>query len=259
MKTLFTLSRFVLKSLAVFALVAAAGLVGVGVAGFVAFHELGLRPEISRSSHDSAQPVEVTPHLIAIDRLDMWQGQPVAMNVNASLAANRFIAAEPSDQPHYSYADYRPSAPAATTVAIPAPLAPTVEEAAPVIDNHSPRLTDPGSRFIVDQTTGRVVGIDGTVGAMAEARQQPPARTPEVRAALPVDASPAFGLPPGKPDLYPAVRRAVPVAEDVEDAPAPQGFNAASEIADDSRPVLRAQAVAVTPRSQPQRRFFALP
>ncbi len=203
-----------------------AGLAGVGIAAFVAFHESGDSRDLSRSAQGAARAEEVvTPRLISVARLDRWQGQSIAMNVDASLAANRFVAAGPSDQPQYSYADYQPAdstAPAvsaphnvartsAVTTMVPPPLAPASEsaEAAPVIDYHVARLTDPGSRFIVDENTGRIVGVDGTAGAMEEARQQQQQlataarREREVRAALPVDADPAAGLPPAKPDLYP--------------------------------------------------------
>ena len=264
------LPGFLFKSVLVLAAIAGAGVLGVGIAGAIAYHELVGRFDGARSVHASA-PAEptVTPRTVSVTSLDIWQGQKIAMNVEASLAANRFVAAEDSDKPQFTYADNRSDdmpAPrgqvrsAATATAVPPPLEPTAEDAAPVSRKDVARLMDPGSRYIVDENTGRVIGIDGTAGATEEARQQAPvAPRPErtVRAALPVDSL-SSDLPPPKPELYPAVRRAMPVVDEATPEQ-PQGFNASVEVADDNTPVLRAQAVTMTPPVRRPQRLFSLP
>ena len=265
MKKVSALSGLLLKTLAVFALLIAAGVAGVGIAALFAFRDVGgLHTAASRTVQATAQDDEATtPRVISLSRIERWQGQSIAMNVDASLSANRFVAAEASDRPQFTYADNE-SAPvpapivAATTVAEPAAL----EEAAPVKRSQVPRLTDPGSHFIVDDNTGRIIGIDGTSGALSEARQaatQLPHPAREVRAALPVDAVIPSDLPPPKPNLYPAIRRAMPIDETADSAPEqPQAFNAANELADDEKPVLRAQPVTISQPAKAQRRPFSI-
>ena len=282
MKTITTLFNFLVKSFVVLGLIAAAGAVGVGVAAVFAMHEIGGASGSAKFTRAAAQDDSSdVPRVISLVGLDRWQGQKIAMNVSASLAANRFVAAEASDKARFTYADYQsePENALAQTgapnilSATPAPLDPALTEAAPVKDSSPTHLTDPGSHYIVDAASGRVIGIDGTAGAVEEARQQQKQQEAatvaasherEVRAALPVEDA-GFNLPPPKPELYPAVRRALPAVDDSMSDQAGQAnqagqpFNASAEVADDGRPVLRAQPVlAAQPARQP-RRLFTFP
>lgn len=285
MKTISALSNVLLKAFAAFGLVVAAAVVGVGIAAFFAIYEAGGRnPGFARSAQTAVQAEGETPlRLISLSRIERWQGRKIVMDVDASLAANRFVAADVSDRPQYAYADYQPepasvseaavpselaSSPAAVG-SVPPPLNPLADGPAPSPANAEPaRLTDPGSHYIVDARTGKIVGIDGTLGALEEARQvqrqqavEASHARREVRAALPVEAGEVSSdLPPPKPDLYPAVRRAMPVDVAPDDAaPAQQPFNAANELADDNRPVLRAQPVTLSQPAKVPRRLFSLP
>ena len=176
----------------------------------------------------------------------------------------RHVANVPTDRSTYTYADNfdgQPSAPASRAHpadAVPAPLDP-----ASSADDHSTRLSDPESHYIVDARTGRVVGIDGSAGAQREAEQDrsqenlaPPRAVavqtppPEVRVASPVlaDGLPVYhgqAVAPANPvgSQYLPVRKALPVTS--TEAPVNvRTFNAGEYMMkDQDRPVLRAQAV----------------
>ncbi len=179
----------------------------------------------------------------------------------------RRVAAMPSDQSQYTYADNsggRPSAPArkqTSVTNVPAPLV-TADQSTDSAEAAA-RLNDPESHYIVDARTGRVVGIDGTAGARREAEEErlqqsnePPRAIvtqtppPEVRVASPVieDGRPVYRgaqVPSvnATASQFPPVRRALPVTPD-ESGSTPHVFNAAEYmVSDQERPVLRAQAV----------------
>ncbi len=182
-------------------------------------------------------------------------------------AQPRRVAATAADASSYTFADNnggQPTLPAKrqkpTASSVPAALA------TPVQTNEEPAaansLNDPESHYIVDSRTGRVIGIDGTVGARHEAEEEqrllnaapravavqtPP---PEVRVASAVldagqpvyqDAPPASASQLGSQPV--PVRRALPANSDVTETN-PRGFNVAAYLADDhNRPSLRAQPV----------------
>ena len=277
MKTASFLSGYLLRTILVLGLLVAAALVGVGVAGFIAYRQVGGNTTLAHPSPRAAAPAEetVVPRTVALSSIETWEGQAIMMDVSASLAANRFIAAAgSSDRPQFSYADYQPDArgTAVNTGDVPPALEPASPERMPAAIPAQPILSDPGSRYIINPNTGLIVGIDGTAGAQAEARQQSEEqqrrdaaiaarREREARAALPVDAPVASGLPPAKPDMYPAIRRAEPVDAPVagaDAAPTERGFSAEAELTDD-RPVFRAQPVTISQPVRTQRRVFALP
>ena len=279
MKTVSFLSGYLLKTVLVVGLVVAAAIVGVGVAGFVAYRQVSVNPTMAHASPRPFAPAEevVVPRTVALSNIETWEGQAIMMNVSASLAANRFIAAASSDQLRPTYATYQSDDRSATANPsdVPPSLEPSSTAGTPALFPGRPTLSDPGSHYIVDPNTGLVTGVDGTAGAQAEARQQQQEdqqralvaatatqREREVRAALPVDGpAPASDLPPPKPDMFPAIRRAAPVdgpVSNADAAPAAGGFNAAAELTDD-RPVFRAQPVTISQPVRTQRRIFALP
>ena len=276
MKTASILSGYLLRTILVLGLLVAAALVGVGIAAFAAYHQVGGNTTLAHPSPRTAAPAEevVVPRTVALSSIETWEGQAIMMDVSASLAANRFIAAAgSSDQPQFSYADYQKDARAgaANTGDVPPSLEPPSPERMPAALPTQPALSDPGSRYIVNPDTGLIIGIDGTAGAQVEARQQDEEqqreaaiaarREREARAALPVDAPVVSDLPAGKPGMYPAIRRAEPVdapTASVNSASTPHGFSAEAELSDD-RPVFRAQPVTISQPVRAQRRIFALP
>ena len=159
-------------------------------------------------------------------------------------AQPRLVAALPSDQPRYTYADNnggRPSVPAKNRLAavnVPAPLEMPSQLAGS--QDAPPALNDPESHYIRDSRTGKVIGIDGSAGAEREQEQEalqqaqtpttarvavqtPP---PEVRVASAVveDGRPVFhGMPVATDNTsgsqYVPVRKALPVTFDDSSAP----------------------------------------
>ncbi len=276
MKTASVLSGYLLKTIVVLGLLVAAALVGIGVAGFVAYHQVSGHTTQTHPTPRATVPAEevVVPRTVSLSSIETWEGQAIMMDVSASLAANRFIAAAgSSEQPQFSHADYQPDARGASANAgdVPPSLEPSSPERMPAALPSQLTLSDPGSRYIVNPNTGLIVGIDGTAGAQAEARQQneeqqreaaiAARREREARAALPVDAPVVSGLPAGKPEMYPAIRRAEPVDAPTavaNGASTPRGFSAEAELSDD-RPVFRAQPVTISQPVRTQRRVFALP
>ncbi len=189
-----------------------------------------------------------------------------SQNATDEGSQTRRVAALPSDQSQYTYADNndgQPSAPAKRsrpTSTVPAPLDPPSRT---TDDSDAARLNDPESHYIVDARTGRVIGIDGSAGARREeeqaqlqsldvpprafAVQTPP---PEVRVASPViaDGRPVYhgeavSTVSTAGSQYLPVRRALLVTPGATNVVA-RNFNAAEYMANDQdRPVLRAQAV----------------
>ena len=134
-------------------------------------------------------------------------------------------------------------------------------------------LSDPGSRYIIDKNTGKVVGVDGSAGAALDDRRARaaapvnPAPTirnpvPEVRVASPVlqygrplfeGDRPVQAVVPGS--NYVPTRRALPVDPDASDS----SFNASSELTDDGQPVQRAVPVYRSQNPPRNDRTFQLP
>ena len=189
--------------------------------------------------------------------------------------------AEFSDQPRYIDVTYDGGRQHArlkvNTVLSPRPEAASASSVGDVNNNDDNEtaslpstLSDPGAHYILDNN-GRVVGVDGTAGAAAEARRSqasaPTIRNPvpEVRVATPVlqygrplfdDGRPVQAAIPAPSSQYLPTRRALPV-----DANAPGGtpFDADAELADDGQPVRRAAPVSPTPRAPRNDRTFQLP
>lgn len=137
-------------------------------------------------------------------------------------------------------------------------------------------LSDPGSHYILDKNTGRVVGVDGSAGAASEVRRSqavPPASiaptirnpVPEVRVASPVlqYGRPLFNGDRPMQAAVPAsnylpTRRALPV--DPNDSTADgSSFDASSELADDGQPVKRATPVYRSQNASQNDHPFQLP
>ena len=219
---------------------------GFGGTALFVYHQFG---DVRRS----AQPARST----AADHRPT--GQPAQGGADENPQPRR-VAALPSDQPQYTYADNnggQPTTPAKRvrpTNTVPAPL-----EASSGAPDVSGPLNDPESQYIVDSHTGRVVGIDGSAGARREEEQNrlqqlstPPRAVavqtppPEVRVAAPVleDGQPIYhGVANPAGSQYLPVRKALPVTPAGTDATA-RTFNAGEYMMnDDDRPVLRAQAV----------------
>ena len=248
-KTTRTAGKLLFALLLLFVAVA----VGFGGTALFVYHQFG-------EARRPAQPARST----AADH------RPAAQPVRGATdegSQPRRVAALPSDQSQYTYADNndgQPTAPAKRTRAtagVPAPL-----EASTEVSGVSSPLNDPESHYIVDSQTGRVVGIDGSAGARREEEQDrlqqqsaPPravaVRTPppEVRVASPVlaDGQPVYhgiAAPAANPagSQYLPVRKALPVAPDKVN-PTVRVFNAGEYMMNDQdRPVLRAQAVTPT-------------
>lgn len=227
---------------------------GFGGTALIVYHQLGgSRPAEARVA-ERAKP----------ERKEAVRPAPPTTASAEDPSRTRPVSATASDVPTYTYADNnggQPSAPARrspSAAGVPAPLPASASSAD---DSAANNLSDPESHYIVDSRTGRVVGIDGSVGARREAEEeqrrldaapravavQTPA--PEVRVASPVmdegqpvyhDAPPTnVSVPPGS--QYVPVRRAVPVA--ANDMPAePNRFNVAEYLAGD-RSAPRAQPV----------------
>ena len=209
---------------------------------------------------------------------------------------NRRVAAEASDRSDFRYADNTVLPPAAARRVIaawrsnpvvsnvPPPLMKTAQETSEEASNVPPegapdrsnrvRLTDPNSRYIIG-ANGRVIGVDGSAGAAAEARRQQavpvaaPVQTPpmEVRVAVPVQVRAAIPVTPGEEDVaaqagdgygytnasqYVPVRRAQPAVANA------RSFDAASYLSrqDDLRGQLN---VNPTSRAAGYRYDFRLP
>ena len=224
--------------------------VGFGGTALFVYHQFG---DVRRSA--PAARNTVADHGVAAQSVQRTAGEKLQP---------RQVAALPSDQPQYTYADNeggQPTSPAKRArpaTAVPVPL----ERSSDAPDAPAP-LNDPESHYIVDSHTGRVVGIDGSAGARREEEQdrlqqfstppravavQPP--PPEVRVASPVlaDGQPVYhgsAVPATDPanSPYLPVRKALPVTPD-ENSSGVRTFNAGEYMMnDEDRPVLRAQAV----------------
>lgn len=238
-----TASRALLNLFLVLAMILIACLVGVGGAALWIYS----RPETvssaakASSSHSKANVAasesRTFPLLTPVQRDD---------DTPAQLTPARYVPtsseiATLSDTPRYTYVSYNAGRQQAhlrvntvLSTDAPAPLAAQTTD--------RPPLNDSASRYITD-SHGRVVGVDGTAGAAAEAREQqvtvaralpvqPKTFVPEVRIAAPV-----------------ITRKALPVDGDTAPS-ATSAFDVRAELSrDDDRPVLPAQPVATNAHS----------
>ena len=245
-------SRFLLNAFLVLAIVVLASLVGVGGAALWIYGRPVSIPTVAQHSAP-----RLKAEVASSETRDFPQLSPVQSDSDAParLTPARYVPSESeiatvSDTPRYTYVSYDGGRQQAhlrvMTVlsnSVPAPLAaPAAEESTPVETAGRPPLIDSASRYITD-AQGRVIGIDGTASAAAEAQAQ----GTTVARALPVQPT----------DFAPEVRIATPVvtrkALPVDgDAPVanPASFDAQAELSqDDARPVLRAIPVARSTRS----------
>ena len=239
-----------------FVLLALAIAAGFGGTALIVYHQLGGSRAVDvrvadRTKVERKEPLRLAP---PISEGATERPQPRRVAVTASDASSYRYADNMDGQITSTAKRQRPvsNVPAALEVPARAGSEPPASE----------NLNDPESRYIVDSRTGKVIGIDGTVGARHEAEEEqrridaaPRAiaiqtPVPEVRVASAVvedgqpvyhEAQPSYGSV-GDPQYVP-VRRAVPVTNEgsMEN---PRGFNVAEYLASDRRrPVLRAQPV----------------
>lgn len=271
----------------VVAMIVAASLIGLGGAAVFIYRQMGNGVAVSKPApakeHVAAdQDDDARPRLTPVQPDDSTARHSAAPTVAES---TEWHFAEFSDQPRYIDVTYDggkqharlkvntvlSSKPDVQAVDAPAALSSSVvSDSSPNDENdNGPTLSDPGSHYIIDKNTGRVVGIDGTAGAAMEVRRAqpvaPPASptirnpVPEVRVASPVMQ---YGRPLFEGDRpvqaaipasnYVPTRRALPVNPgDADDNP--PAFNAAAELADDGTPVQR--ATPVTPPATRKRAY----
>ena len=115
-------------------------------------------------------------------------------------------------------------------------MAENADDAVPAQATDRPPLSDVASHYITD-AHGRVIGIDGSAGALSEAQSQ----QVTVARALPVTQT--AGVAPEVRVAYPVTaRKATPVDDGV--VAAPTAFNVQAELSrEDERPVIPAQRV----------------
>ena len=246
-------SRLLLNAFFMLAIVALASLVGVGGAALWIYG----RPVDASATASHAKP-RLKADVVATEARVFPQLSPVQADndVPSQLTPARYVPSDAeiatlSDTPRYTYVSYNGGRQQAhlrvTTVlstSVPAPLAaPTTEDITPVEANNRPPLNDSGSRYITD-ANGRVIGVDGTAGATAEANAQ----SVPVARALPVQPA---NFAPEVRVAYPVVtRKALPVDTDAPVVSAPGTFDVQAELArEDSRPVLHAIPVTRSSRS----------
>ena len=277
-----TATRGLLNVFLVLALVSLASLIGVGGAALWIYG----RPDTGHTAGKASSPrlrtefagddQRVLPKLTPVqaDRDEPAQLTPARhLPVDAEMATF-------ADQPRYTLVSYDGGRQQARlrvmtvlstvrdSVPVPAPLAASMSDAVtPVEASDRPPLTDTASQYITD-ASGRVIGIDGSAGAAAEARQQQAMAAqqalalekvvvPEVRVASPVTEAghPLYvgtnGVPVAVNALstnYLPTRKALPVTAE----PVSNTFNVQDELSrDDDRPVLR--AIPVTRATRPAR------
>ena len=266
-------------------LVVIASLIGVGGASLFIYRQMTKEVTVTKAA-------QKTPGAAASANAGGQPGAtaPPTLDANASHAVIPAVAdstewhfAEFSDQPRYIDVTYDGGKQHArlkvNTVLSPELDAPSssVGNADNADDGDSSfPLSDPGSHYILDKNTGRVVGIDGSAGAAMEVRRAqaaPPTNAtptirnpvPEVRVATPVlqygrplfdgDRPVQAAVPASN---YLPTRRALPVGPD-DPTGSTSSFNASTELTDDGQPVRRAAPV-YRPQNIPQNdRSFQLP
>ena len=251
----------------VLVLVVIASLIGVGGASLFIYRQMskevtvvknsdGKNPSVSSGVDSSSQP-----KVAQSSSLDPGAHHSEIPTVADS---SEWHFAEFSDQPRYIDVTYDGGRQHAR-LKVNTVLSPELNTASSVTNDENPddgdntiQLSDPGSHYILNKD-GRVVGVDGTVGAAQEVRRaqavQVPSSTirnpvPEVRVASPVlqYGRPLFeGDQPaqstGLHSTYVPARRALPINPGSNPS-----FNAAAEVADDGTPVQRALPIYRDPR-----------
>ena len=247
-----TLSRAVLKTFLVIAMVTLASLIGVGGAVLWIYG----RP-VTAQAVNKSETLSARTDLIGNDERVFPVLTPVQTESDspAQLTPARYVPTDSeiatvSDTPRYTYISYNGGRQQAhlrvntvLSTSVPAPLVSHAEQALPEQSDDQSSLTDPASHYITN-ADGRVIGIDGTAGAASEANAQsmavdralpvqPKSFEPEVRVAAPV-----------------VVRKATPVDDDETAVPQTSGFSVQSELSrEDEGIVTRAQPVTRATRS----------
>ena len=270
-------SRVLLNALTVLTMVVLAGLIGVGGAALWIYGRTDMFSPAAKHATPRLNSEVAKADTRALPMLTPVQSDEdaPAQLIPAHYVPTDSEIATISDQPRYTYVSYNGGRQQAhlrvntvLSASVPAPLASApVADVATAQTEDRPPLSDSASRYITD-AHGRVIGIDGSAGAAAEAdaqQQVPVARglpvqavaAPEVRVAAPVTE---YGQPvyaggragASSGTNYLPIRKALPVDEtDTANATAPEsGFDARAELArEDDRPALRAQPVTRPARS----------
>ncbi len=249
-------SRFLLNAFLVVAIVLLASLVGVGGAALWIYGRPMAAPVTSQ--HSSAR---LKADVAATEARTFPKLSPVQADDDApaQLTPARYVPADSeiatfSGTPRYTYVSYNGgrqqahlSVRTVLSDSVPAPLTVQVNDDSTA---DRPPLTDAASHYITD-SHGRVIGVDGTAGASAEASAQ------EVPVARALPAQPT-SMAQEVRVAYPVVtRKALPVDADVP-VTSPAAFDVQAELSrEDAQPVLHAIPVARATRSTQPSMFGA--
>ncbi len=244
-------SRALLNLFLVLAMIVLASLVGVGGAALWIYS----RAETVSTAKISAPRLQAG--VAANDSRNYPLLTPVQLDNDtpAQLTPARYVPASSeiatlSDTPRYTYVSYNGGRQQAhlrvntvLSTDAPAPLASQItDDATAAQATDRPPLSEPASHYITD-SHGRVVGVDGTAGALAEARAEqvtvasvlpvkPRNLAPEIRVATPV-----------------VTRKALPVGDELAPS-APSAFDVRAEISREDEPSVQSvQPVAKTNHS----------
>ena len=267
----------------VLVLVVLASLIGVGGASLFIYRQMSNNVAVAKSDNLRGRATTLNADITRESQAKLLPGEAVdAQHATTPTVADstEWHFAEFSDKPRYIDVTYDGGRQHArlkvNTVLSPELDATSTSSVGDVGSDDSETtsvpstLSDPGAHYILDNN-GRVVGVDGSAGAAAEARRsQTSAPTiqnpvPEVRVATPVlqygrplfdDGHPVQAAIPASPQYLPT-RRALPVDGATSQTGAP--FNADAELADDGQPVRPASPVTPTPRNPQSDRTFQLP
>ncbi len=254
-------SRFLLNAFLVLAIVLLASLVGVGGAALWIYG----RPVATPTTATHSAP-RLKADVAATEARTFPKLSPVQSDndIPAQLTPARYVPSDSeiatlSDTPRYTYVSYNGGRQQAhlrvmtvLSTSVPAPLAaPVADDVASAEVTARPPLNNSDSRYITD-VHGRVIGVDGTAGAAAEARAQ----QVTVARALPVQP---VSYPPEVRVASPVItRKALPVDADAPVTDVPSTFDANAELArEDARPVLHALPVARSTRTSRPNLFGA--
>ena len=257
-----------------------ASLIGVGVAAIFIYKQMGNSVNVTKTAPNKTRGI--VPSFAQGARLPATAGQaPDESEHHAAVAtladSSEWHFAEFSDKVRYidvTYDEGRKTARLKVNTVL-SSKPEVAYSAIPDSDvNNEPGngLTDPGSRFITDPNTGRVIGVDGRVGAAMEVRRAQAVRweqqnnrinipAPEVRVASPVmqDGQPVFdssrpvhaAIPPS---TYLPTRKALPV--EAGNRPNQIGFDADAAGSDDPAPTRRAVPIRQGANTLPQNQRF---
>ncbi len=245
-------SRFLLNAFLVLTIVLLASLVGVGGAALWIYGRPVAAPTTTQHSSPHLKVDVAAGEACVFPKLSPIQSDD---DTPAQLTPARYVPSDSeiatlSDTPRYINVSYNGgreqahlSVRTVLNALVPEPLvAPLVDGTAAIQTTDHPLLTNPSSRYITD-AHGRIIGIDGTAGAVAEARAEL-ANTARTMSTQPADYAPEIRV------AYPVVTRKALSVDGNTPVASPASFDAQAELAsDDARPVLRAIPVVHSTRS----------